>query len=63
VQPTKASFMLPTLASEPECAILPKQGLTNIFTQEEGVVNIGGIDALVRLTPDQTRMDGPSWAR
>ncbi len=34
-----------------------KQDLVNIFTQEEGVVHIGGIDALVRLTLDQIRMD------
>ncbi|MCB5944683.1 indolepyruvate ferredoxin oxidoreductase family protein [Acidocella sp. KAb 2-4] len=34
-----------------------KQDITNIFTQEEGVISIGGIDALVRLTLDQIRMD------
>jgi indolepyruvate ferredoxin oxidoreductase len=34
-----------------------KQDTVNIFTQEEGTINIGGIDALVRLTLDQVRMD------
>jgi indolepyruvate ferredoxin oxidoreductase len=29
----------------------------NPFTREEGTVNLGGIDALVRLTLDQTRAD------
>ena len=34
-----------------------KQDMTNSFTQEQGVINIGGIDALVRLTLDQVRAD------
>jgi indolepyruvate ferredoxin oxidoreductase len=34
-----------------------KQKMVNAFTQEEGIVNLGGIDALVRLTLDQIRMD------
>lgn len=29
----------------------------NAFSQEEGTVNMGGIDALVRLTLDQSRAD------
>ena len=32
-----------------------KQDVTNSFTREEGVIHIGGIDALVRLTLDQVR--------
>ena len=34
-----------------------KQDVTNSFTREEGVIHIGGIDALVRLTLDQVRTD------
>ena len=34
-----------------------KQETTNAFTQETGKVHFGGIDALVRLTLDQVRMD------
>ena len=34
-----------------------KQDSPNAFTQEEGVVHLGGIDALVRLTLDQVRTD------
>ncbi|MBP0594270.1 indolepyruvate ferredoxin oxidoreductase family protein [Paraburkholderia sp. LEh10] len=34
-----------------------KQDVTNAFTQEEGVIHVGGIDALVRLTLDQIRTD------
>jgi indolepyruvate ferredoxin oxidoreductase len=34
-----------------------KQDLTSLFTQEEGVIHIGGIDALVRLALDQVRTD------
>ncbi|MEY4910117.1 MAG: hypothetical protein RL260_3835, partial [Pseudomonadota bacterium] len=34
-----------------------KKETTNAFTQEEGTVNMGGIDALVRLALDQTRAD------
>ncbi len=34
-----------------------KQDTTNAFTQETGKVHFGGIDALVRLTLDQVRMD------
>src|SRR5262249_53012504 len=34
-----------------------KQDITNSFTQEEGVIHLGGIDALVRLTLDQVRTD------
>ncbi|MEN2472171.1 indolepyruvate ferredoxin oxidoreductase family protein [Burkholderia sp. GS2Y] len=34
-----------------------KQDITNMFTQEEGVIHTGGIDALVRLTLDQVRAD------
>jgi indolepyruvate ferredoxin oxidoreductase len=34
-----------------------KKDISNVFTQEKGSVNIGGIDALVRLTLDQVRMD------
>jgi indolepyruvate ferredoxin oxidoreductase len=34
-----------------------KQGSASTFTREEGVVHIGGIDALVRLTLDQIRAD------
>ena len=30
---------------------------TNIFTQEHGVIHLGGIDAIVRLTLDQVRTD------
>ena len=35
----------------------PKQAVANIFTQETGHIHLGGIDALVRLTLDQTRTD------
>ena len=31
--------------------------ILNAFNQEEGTINIGGIDALVRLTLDQVRAD------
>ena len=34
-----------------------KKDIPNAFTQEEGTVNMGGIDALVRLVLDQTRAD------
>src|SRR5574338_1071187 len=34
-----------------------KADTTNAFTQEQGVVHMGGIDALVRLTLDQVRAD------
>ncbi|MDO9449326.1 MAG: indolepyruvate ferredoxin oxidoreductase family protein [Rugosibacter sp.] len=34
-----------------------KQDKTTVFNQAEGAVNIGGIDALVRLTLDQVRTD------
>lgn len=34
-----------------------KKDTTSIFTQETGSINIGGIDALVRLTLDQVRTD------
>jgi indolepyruvate ferredoxin oxidoreductase len=34
-----------------------KQDKTTIFNQVEGDINIGGIDALVRLSLDQVRMD------
>ena len=34
-----------------------KQDTTNAFTQETGKIHVGGIDALVRLTLDQVRMD------
>jgi indolepyruvate ferredoxin oxidoreductase len=34
-----------------------KQDSSNAFTQEEGVIHVGGIDALVRLTLDQVRAD------
>jgi indolepyruvate ferredoxin oxidoreductase len=34
-----------------------KKDPSSVFTQEEGTVNIGGIDALVRLTLDQSRAD------
>src|ERR1700674_5462301 len=34
-----------------------KQDVTNSFTREEGVIHMGGIDALVRLTLDQVRTD------
>ena len=34
-----------------------KKDTPNAFTQEEGTVNMGGIDALVRLTLDQVRAD------
>src|SRR5579871_151673 len=34
-----------------------KQDLTAVFTQEEGVIHVGGIDALVRLAFDQVRTD------
>jgi len=34
-----------------------KKRISNVFTQEEGAIHIGGIDALVRLTLDQVRMD------
>jgi indolepyruvate ferredoxin oxidoreductase len=35
----------------------PKQNVTNSFSKKEGVIHIGGIDALVRLTLDQVRTD------
>jgi len=34
-----------------------KQNIVNAFTQEAGSITMGGIDALVRLTLDQIRMD------
>ena len=34
-----------------------KNDSSNAFTQEEGTVNLGGIDALVRLVLDQSRAD------
>ncbi len=34
-----------------------KQDVTSSFTREEGVIHMGGIDALVRLTLDQVRTD------
>jgi indolepyruvate ferredoxin oxidoreductase len=34
-----------------------KQETLSVFTQEQGVVHLGGIDALVRLTLDQVRAD------
>ena len=34
-----------------------KQDTSNALTREEGVVHLGGIDAIVRLTLDQVRMD------
>ncbi|MCC8397371.1 indolepyruvate ferredoxin oxidoreductase family protein [Paraburkholderia sp. MMS20-SJTR3] len=34
-----------------------KQDVANAFVPEEGTVNLGGIDALVRLTLDQVRAD------
>src|SRR4029434_154722 len=34
-----------------------KQDVTSSFTKEEGVIHVGGIDALVRLTLDQVRAD------
>ena len=34
-----------------------KQDTTSVFTQEQGVIHLGGIDALVRLALDQVRMD------
>jgi indolepyruvate ferredoxin oxidoreductase len=34
-----------------------KQDVANSFTREEGVIHLGGIDALVRLTLDQVRTD------
>ncbi|CAB3788614.1 hypothetical protein LMG28688_02723 [Paraburkholderia caffeinitolerans] len=34
-----------------------RQDSTNPFTQERGVIHVGGIDALVRLTLDQVRAD------
>ncbi len=34
-----------------------KKDIPNAFTQEEGTVNMGGIDALVRLSLDQVRAD------
>jgi len=34
-----------------------KQDPNSPFTREEGVVHLGGIDALVRLTLDQIRTD------
>ncbi len=34
-----------------------KQDAINSFTKEEGVIHVGGIDALVRLTLDQVRTD------
>ncbi|WP_080400478.1 porin [Burkholderia ubonensis] len=34
-----------------------KQDNTNSFTKEEGVIHLGGIDALVRLALDQVRAD------
>jgi indolepyruvate ferredoxin oxidoreductase len=35
----------------------PKKEIPNAFTQDEGTINLGGIDALVRLTLDQSRAD------
>ena len=34
-----------------------KKETVNVFTQEEGVIHLGGIDALVRLALDQVRFD------
>ena len=34
-----------------------KQDTVNIYTQEQGSINLGGIEALVRLTLDQVRAD------
>ena len=34
-----------------------KKDVINQFTQEQGVIHLGGIDALVRLTLDQVRTD------
>ena len=34
-----------------------KADISNLFTQEEGSIHLGGIDALVRLTLDQVRTD------
>ena len=34
-----------------------KKPVLNVFTQEEGDIHLGGIDALVRLTLDQVRTD------
>ena len=34
-----------------------KQDTTNVFTQQQGSIHVGGIDALVRLTLDQVRAD------
>ena len=34
-----------------------KKDVTSSFTTEEGVIHVGGIDALVRLTLDQVRTD------
>ena len=34
-----------------------KEEKTNPFTQETGVIHLGGIDAIVRLTLDQVRTD------
>lgn len=34
-----------------------KQDVSSVFTQEQGEIHLGGIDALVRLTLDQVRTD------
>ncbi|MDY0074104.1 MAG: hypothetical protein RBR77_15835, partial [Thauera sp.] len=34
-----------------------KQDLNKPFTAEEGIIHLGGIEALVRLTLDQIRLD------
>ena len=34
-----------------------KKDAINQFTQEQGVIHLGGIDAIVRLTLDQVRTD------
>src|SRR6202022_3064681 len=36
---------------------MAKQDVASSFTREEGVIHLGGIDALVRLTLDQVRTD------
>src|ERR1700730_14800987 len=40
-----------------------KQDVANSFTREEGVIHLGGIDALVRLTLDQVRTDARRGVR
>src|SRR5690606_26078729 len=42
---------------EEEIPMSSKQDLTRQFTAEEGIIHIGGIEALVRLTMDQIRFD------